>query len=301
MRSFPFPAMGTEIHVLLADRAGNAITRVRELFAHWESQLSRFEARSELSRLNARAGEPVAVGRLLFSVVQASVEAAHATGGAFDPTLLRQLERIGYDRPFALIPGSATPVAAPAEGGGAWRRIVLDSRSRTITLPEGCAVDLGGIAKGMAVDAALDLLERRGTRAALVSAGGDLAVRGLPDGASAWSVLVGDDPNGQVVSLRRGALATSGIARRFWRQGHLQRHHLVDPRTGEPAESGLREVTVVASSCKSAEVAATASFVLGPQLGAEFLRRHGLAGRFTRDDGSSSFVGPWPSPLPEAA
>ena len=100
MRSYRFPAMGTEVQVLLPDDHGEAITPVRELFADWEATLSRFLADSELSRLNARAGEPVAVSPLLFEVVSASVEGARATDGAFDPTLLRQLVRIGYSRPF---------------------------------------------------------------------------------------------------------------------------------------------------------------------------------------------------------
>ena len=293
--------MGTELHVLLPADRGDAITLVRELFANWEARLSRFLPESELSRLNARSGEPVVVSRLLFDVVSAGVEAACSTDGAFDPTLLRQLVRIGYAEPFVRMPCSTEPSRRSAEEGGSWRRIVLDPRTCAITLPTGCALDLGGIAKGMAVDAALEVLRSRGIAAALVSAGGDLAVRGLPDAARAWSVLAGDEPKGQIVPLVRGALATSGVARRSWQQGRIPRHHLIDPRTGEPAESGLREVTVAASSCKAAEVAATASFVLGPRLGADFLSRYRLAGRLTRDDGMQLTVGPWPSLLPDAA
>jgi thiamine biosynthesis lipoprotein len=301
MRSYRFPAMGTEVHVLLPADRGGAITPVRELFADWEARLSRFLPDSELSQLNARASERVVVSSLLFGVVTACVDAARATGGAFDPTLLRQLVRIGYAEPFSRMPPSAEPAPGSAEGGGRWRSIVLDPGSRAVTLPAGCALDLGGIAKGMAVDTALDMLGRRSVAAALVSAGGDLAVRGLPTGARAWPVLVGDDLEGEIVPLVRGALATSGVARRSWSQAGIPRHHLVDPRTGEPVESSLSEVTVAAPTCKMAEVGATASFVLGPDLGAELLRRHGLAGRLTRDDGSRLTVGPWPSSVPNAA
>lgn len=134
-----------------------------------------------------------------------------------------------------------------------------------------------------------------------MSAGGDLAVRGAPPSAGSWTVVVGDDPTGRVVPLERGALATSGVARRSWDQEGMRRHHLVDSTTGEPASSGLREVTVAAGSCKVAEVAATASFVLGAEAGSELLRHHGLAGCLTRDDGSDLVVGRWPSPLESAA
>ena len=96
MRSHRFPAMGTEVHVVVPNRSGHAVELVSQLFGDWESTLSRFIEHSELSRLNARPGEPVVVSPLRFEVVSASLEAADATGGAFDPTLLHQLIRIGY-------------------------------------------------------------------------------------------------------------------------------------------------------------------------------------------------------------
>lgn len=301
MRSHRFLAMGTEVQVLLPEEHAEAITPVRELFADWEATLSRFLVDSELSRLNARTGEPVAVSALLFEVVSESLDAAIATDGAFDPTLLRQLVRIGYSRSFERMPPQAEPVAGLDMRGGGWRSIALDTSSRTVALPVGCALDFGGIAKGMAVDAALRLLDGRGAAPALVSAGGDLSVRGLPAGLRSWSVLVGENPAGQVVPLVRGALATSGVARRSWLQGGARRHHLIDPATGESAENDLREVTVAAESCKMAEVAATASFVLGSHFGSDLLSRHRLAGRLTYRDGTQRTVGDWPSLLPDAA
>jgi thiamine biosynthesis lipoprotein len=301
MRSYRFAAMGTDVHVVLPEASGEAITPLRELFASWEATLSRFRPNSELSRLNARSGEPVVVSPVLFEVVSASVEGARATDGAFDPTLLRQLVRIGYSEPFDQMHHDATPVAGFCVRGGGWQWIELDRRSRTITVPIGSALDFGGIAKGMAVDAALELLDRRGDTPALVCAGGDLSVRGLPVRHRSWPVLVGDDPAGQVVALVRGALATSGIARRSWLQGGRRRHHLIDPATGESAENELREVTVAAENCRTAEVAATAAFVLGADLGSELLARKRLAGRFAYRDGAQSTVGAWPSLLPDAA
>src|SRR5439155_22588655 len=131
----------------------------------------------------------------------------------------------------------------------------------------GVGLDLGGIAKGMAVDAALARLRALGVDAALVNAGGDLAVHGRLPGGTAWPVVVQGRRAPQTVLLERGALATSGIARRRWQQGQQSRHHLLDPRTGLPAQSGLLSITVVAARCVQAEVAATAAFVLGPQEG----------------------------------
>lgn len=296
-----FPAMGSTVDVLLPVDRPDGITLVRELFAEWESKLSRFLPDSELSRLNARAGARIEVDQVVFDVVSAAVAAAHATDGLFDPTLLGNIVRIGYAEPFAKLPRQLVPGRGTPAPGGDWRRIELDASSRTVRLPAGGTVDVGGIAKGMAVDAALDLLRGRGVRSALVSAGGDLAVLGLPPEGRAWHVLVGEESRGETVDLAWGALATSGVARRAWMQGDVPRHHVLDPRTGEPAESDLYEITVAASTCRIAEVAATASFVLGSHRAADFLSAERLAAVFTRRDGRRVPVGGWPASVPSAA
>ena len=109
---------------------------------------------------------------------------------------------------------------------------------------------------------------------------------------------VGDAP---VVPLLRGALATSGATHRAWHQGDEPRHHLVDPRTGSPARSGLRQVTVAASTCAAAEVAATAAFVAGPTVGRGLLERYGLGGLLVTLSGAQIAVGRWPRPEARAA
>ena len=152
----------------------------------------------------------------------------------------------------------------------------------------------------MAVDAAVSSLRTLGVDVALVNAGGDLAVHGCLPGGTAWPVMVEGRAAPQVVLLRRGALATSGIARRHWQQGQQGRHHLLDPRTGLPAQSDLWAVTVVAARCVQAEVAATAAFVLGPEEGVRFLQERGLAGWLAREDGSGQAVGAWPAPVESA-
>lgn len=301
--SHRFRAMGSDVHLLVPDGvAGEAAGAVEHLFATWEAVLSRFRPESELSRLNARAGVPVGVGPILLAAVEASLEAARATGGLFDPTLGHELVRLGYDRSFEEIGTRPAAAGRRPRGGGAWRAMVVDRSAGVVTVPPGCALDLGGIAKGMAVDASLELLGSLGIETALVSAGGDLAVRGLPPGRRAWDVLVGGDPSGPVVPLVRGALATSGTTRRRWRQGDVARHHLVDPATGEPSLSELREVTVAAGTCRIAEVGATAAFVAGPRVGPELLDRLGLAGLLVTGDGGQIRVGRWPGDhLPHAA
>jgi thiamine biosynthesis lipoprotein len=286
-----FEAMGTRVLVLApAEHAVEALDIVRPLFEKWESTLSRFRADSELAWLNARGGRASLVSPLLLSVLVAAL----ATGGLFDPTLRHELVRIGYATSFESIgalPAAETP--SLGGGGGGWRDVAVDRTRSVVTLPASCRLDLGGIAKGMAVDAALARLASAGIEPALVSAGGDLAVRGHPAGTLTWAIAVGESAD--VVSLRRGALATSGSVRRRWVQGVTARHHLVDPRTGEPAWNGLVQVTVAAGSCRAAEVAATAAFVAGPRGGVRLLERNRLAGLFFTDDGRRLHAGPWPS------
>jgi FAD:protein FMN transferase len=286
--------MGTEVVLLAPERRlAEAVAGVRRLFAEWEETLSRFRPESELSRLNAAAGEPFRAGPLLFAVVSRALEAAAATGGLFDPTLLRELERIGYDRTFSEVSRACAPDSrAPAPPAG-WRGVRLDRRRRTIELPEGVGLELGGIAKGLCVDAAVERLGRLEATPALVSAGGDLRALRVPP-VGYWAVAVGGGSAAEVVRLSAGAIATSGRIGRWWRQGTMERHHLIDPRTGDPAHSGLRLVSVAAGTCGHAEVGAKAAFVLGPGRGAAFLASIGLAGLFVADDGSVTAAGPWP-------
>jgi thiamine biosynthesis lipoprotein len=166
-----------------------------------------------------------------------------------------------------------------------------------VTLPVGIKLDFGGIAKGMAVDAALEKLRQGGVSPALVNAGGDLAVLGLPPAVEHWQLAVPGRERFWTIPLRQGAMATSGIAHRHWWQGQTLRHHLLDPRTGLPAHSDLWSVTVVADRCEQAEVAAKVAFILGSQQGADFLRRHRIAGLLVREDGTWQAVEPWPVQL----
>ncbi len=288
--------MGTTVTVLLPQARGAEATRVEQLFATWQAICTRFDPLSELSRLNAARGEPIVVSELLFHVLSTAIQAASATDGLFDPTLLRSLEAIGYDRDFEVLaagaPARLAPTSAvPATGG--WRAIRLDAERRTAQLPAGVGMDLGGLAKGMAVDAAIADLAARGVEVTAVDAGGDLSVLGRPPGAEAWPISIEAPGHPRTISLRSGALATSSIARRRWRQGTLERHHLIDPRTGLPSTAGLYSASIAAPSCAQAEAAAKAAFLLGLVDGSRFLAERGLAGLLLTVDGTAHPVGPW--------
>lgn len=307
-------AMGTTVSVLVPTAQLELAGEVDALFTEWEETLSRFLPGSELSRLNAVAGREVLVGDLLFQVTATALEAASATDGLFDPTLLRPLIEAGYDRSFELVPpdraaeaGLAGPGTGPVDRVGAapmrtassastrssWRDVRLDPLARSITIPEGTGLDLGGIAKGMAVDAALARLADAGVPLAAVEAGGDLAVHGSPPGG--WPIAVETGDTITTVVIDGGALATSTIARRQWRVGGEIRHHLIDPRTGLPARTDALSVTVAAGTCREAEVAAKCALILGVEAGSRFLDGLALSALITTTPGEIQRAGPWAS------
>lgn len=288
--------MGTRVTVMLPDSQAECARSVAALFADWEQELSRFRPGSGLSRLNAAAGRPAPAGPLLRRVVRRALDAAAATDGVFDPVLGRQLEEVGYDVTFDRV-ASPPPSEAPATPGGAWQRVEVDDSAGMITVPAGAHLDLGGIAKGMAVDASISLLQSLGVDSALVDAGGDIAVIARPEG---WPVEVQTHVGSAVVSLLRGAIATSTTRRRRWFQGGVERHHLLDPATGLPARSDVHSATVTADSCAEAEVAAKAALVLGRERGTAFLAGRGLTGLLVGGD-TSTPVGSWPIPLEAAS
>lgn len=284
----------------------NDLMRVPAWFETWEQRLSRFRADSELALLNAAAGEPTAVSDTLWAVLRAALRAARWTDGLVAPTLLADVERAGYDRSFETMDPDAQSAAGEiASVGGRlacaaaerstrssgqasartstdastatsqprpdWRAIRMDPVGRVVTLPAGVRLDLGGIAKGWAADQAARRLTAVGP--ALVDAGGDIAVSGPQPGGRPWPIAVADPrlPGEHLAALwvGRGGVATSGTDYRRWRRGDRWLHHIIDPRTGEPAVTDVLGATVVARSAVEAEAAAKAALILGC--------RHGMA------------------------
>jgi thiamine biosynthesis lipoprotein len=254
---------------------------------------------AERTRRNARRGVTVnlrprrrGVGRV-------------AGDGVFDPLLLTRLVDLGYDRDFAAIRNDADALAlSPAATTTSARRmsdwhrpptgrVRLDPLVRAITLPPGTAFDPGGIGKGYAADQIATQLISAGARGVMVDLGGDIRFAGRPVNTyeADWTVRVGspfdaDDPPLAELRLAAGAVATSTSCRRHWSRDGERRHHLLDPRTGQPASTGLASVTVVAAGARWAEVFAKTVFVLGARAGGECLAAAGLTGLAVTDEGS---------------
>jgi thiamine biosynthesis lipoprotein len=257
-----FRAMGTAVTVLgpsghpAFDRA---IRRIAARFAREERRFSRFRADSELSRVNARAGASTSVSAPFAALVRNALEAAAATHGRFDPTVHDALVVAGYDRDFDELLAGARGALHPATPCGRWAEAEVDDR--TLTLPAGIHLDLGGIAKGWTADRATTDALDEGLPWIVVNAGGDLRIAGV---APPLEVAVEDpeDPEAELLRLTisGGALATSSIAKRAWAPG---RHHVIDPGTGRPADTEILQATVWAEDATSAEVGATDALLRG--------------------------------------
>ena len=304
-------ALGTSARVVVWPPGilGQACAAVDDVLAALDRQASRFRSDSELGWLNAAGGGTFLVSEGLAEALGVALAAARWTGGLTDPTVGDALVRLGYDRDFAGISEHGEPVGAvPAAG---WRMVRLDGP--LLRLPRGIQLDLGATAKGLGADravrAAMSACGWNG--GVLVSLGGDIAVAGTPP-RDGWPVTVAEEPDpdgaprGQPVRLRAGAIATSSVTVRTWHRGGTALHHIVDPRTGWPADGPWRTATVAAATCADANAASTAAIVAGA--GAEdWLVMTGLPVRLTGHDGRVRDLNGWPAaagapvPVPAAS
>jgi len=299
-------ALGTFATLLVADPA--ALDAARDLLAAElaaiDAACSRFRPDSELSRACATGGHPVPVSPLFAEALSAALTAAEQTGGDVDPTCGRALAGLGYDRDFALARQEVHAPRRPAVPAGGWREVLLDAGRQEVTVPDGVLLDLGATAKALAADRAAAAIAAATGCGVLVNLGGDISVAGPPP-EGGWLVGVADDATfetttasvkaSQVVVIRDGGLATSSVLGRAWQRGGAWLHHIIDPRTGLPARSCWRTVSVAAGSCVDANVASTAAIVRGEPAVA-WLERQGLPARLVRHDGSVVTVANWPAP-----
>nr|WP_296064115.1 FAD:protein FMN transferase [uncultured Actinoplanes sp.] len=251
---------GTTARIVVTDpgRLAEAVALVRGELAAVDAACSRFRADSELRKAGRARGRPVRVSPLLATLVEVALKAAAETGGDVDPTVGAIMCDLGYDRDYREIAGAGSDVRLyPAPD---WRAVTLDGR--LLTVPGGVLLDLGATAKALTADRAAGRIADRLGIGALVALGGDIATAG-PGPAGGWRVRVQDrpgDPHCTVALPAGAALATSSTASRTW---GANLHHIVDPRTGNPARAVWRTVSVAACSCVRANTLSTAAIVRG--------------------------------------
>lgn len=301
-------ALGCGLRVVTTEpRAIDAARRaVDDVLQRVDEACSRFRDDSELSRLNAAGGRPVTVSPLFASAIDLALRAAALTGGAVDPTVGRAIRLAGYDRDFAAVPPDGAAIRLVANPVPGWTAVHFDAAQRTVALPPSVELDLGATAKGMAADlAAAAALRAAGQGGVLVSIGGDIATAGRPP-SGRWRVQVSEDSGepivdgAEAIAIDVAGVATSSTTVRTWTRGGVRLHHIIDPRTGLPADGRWRTVSVLAATCADANIASTAAIVLGG--GAlEWLAQARVPARLVNVDGGITRTGGWPPPAEATA
>ena len=296
-----FRAMGCGVEVLVHGGGVELLDLARRRIEHFERCWTRFDASSDLCRINAAGGRDVVVDPSTVTLVQAMVRGWAATDGAFDPTLLAPLVGLGYVASWDDAT-RATPLAAATAARTLPTAVLVDEQASVVRAPAGIGLDAGGIGKGLAADLVAAELLAAGAVGALVSIGGDVCVQGLAPQVGGWSIGVADPRDDRIeqcrLRLAAGGVATSGTSQRAWITADGRAvHHLLDPATGEPpthpAADAAVEATVVAGTAAWAEVWTKAVLVRGPHTVLPLLDGLGLAARAVLADGSEQCNDTW--------
>jgi thiamine biosynthesis lipoprotein len=295
-----FPALGTTATLVMAEHA--AIGRAREQLVREIDAIdiacSRFRDDSELSAVNANAGQFTPVSALFFEALEVALRGARVTGGVVDPTVGSAMRVLGYDRDFGALDRAGPPLSVSVRRVPGWETVEVDRRRATVRIPAGVELDFGATAKALCADrAAFAIADTTGV-GVLVSLGGDVSVAG-PAPERGWPVLIADDhaagleSTGPQIRIRSGGLATSGTTVRRWRRGAQELHHLVDPESGRPAAEHWRTASVAAASCVDANIASTAAIIMAHRAPG-WLEARRLPARLVARDGSVQRVAGWP-------
>ncbi len=279
--------MGTVVTIRVVGEGGahrmrDAIDRAIQAMRSVEETLTRFDEGSALRRLSRSAGVLTSVPPMLFHALKVAVEVASMTDGVFDPTVGRRLEELGFNRHY--LTGDTVASDFLDSQSVSFRDITLVDEDLQVRLEKPMGLDLGAIAKGLAVD--LAARELNGWEGFAIDAGGDIYVSGVDPHGGLWQVGIENPLDARSllgrIKVTNKAVCTSGSYKRQSPK-HPQIHHLLNARTGEPAQ-GLISCTVVGPQAMMADVVATAAFLLGPDRALPFIEEMGLSGLCVTDE-----------------
>ncbi|MEI8409272.1 MULTISPECIES: FAD:protein FMN transferase [unclassified Kribbella] len=273
---------------------GAACGELKALMDRVDKAASRFRPDSELSIVNNRAGSMVPVSRLLVDLVDVSLVAASMSGGAVDPTVGAAVIAAGYNDDIERVRRRLPQPAEDPKPIPGWEQVRLNRKLALLGVPKDSALDLGAIAKAWTADRAALVLSKRYGCAVLVEIGGDLRAAGEP--AEPWVITVAEragDP-GVLVTLAHGGLTTSTRTVRRWETPEGSAHHLIDPRTGKPADGPWRTASVWAPTAVRANTFSTALVATG-EAAVGRLTLAGHPARLVADDGEVTELAGWPA------
>ncbi len=270
MQTLTFRAMGSQILIALDTNDKSVLEEAWQAhvwFEEWEQVFSRFRISSELSKLNNHPGIPVQVSDPLFELLKLSLEIQEMTGGIVNPLVLNSLEFFGYNTTFEELSRNIN-IIFEQEGPplSSWDAVIeFNDEERSVIVPRGYKLDLGGMAKGWAAN--LTMMKLQHLAPVLVDAGGDIAISQPKQDETSWPVGITNpfspEETVDLVMISRGGIATSGRDFRRWKMNGKWMHHLIDTRNGLPADTDIVSATVISKNVILSEAAAKCAVILG--------------------------------------
>lgn len=276
-----FLCMGTVVHIKIVTsktegECRDSFEKSKAAFYYIDNVCNRFDDQSEVRRMIHHVGEPVQVSDALFEAIRFAWEVAEITGGLFDPTIGQTLEALGFNQHY--LTGMTHPSSFSESRGVSYKDICLDPIHRTVMIQKPLIIDLGAVAKGMAVDlAAKELKQFEGF---YINAGGDIFVRGLNEYHDLWTVGIRHPvKTNQLMGIIRAtdiAICTSG---HYERKSPIlpNTYHIVNPFTKQSPD-GILSCTAIGPFAMMADVFSTAAYLLGEKKGIKLLEDVGLEG-----------------------
>jgi thiamine biosynthesis lipoprotein len=288
--SVVFRAMGTDVSAdivsgdssLVLDRAYKAMAHIKNIFADNEKIFSRFQAYSELMKINHSLDNEVKVSDKMYAVLELCVKFYELSGGYFDPRVLASLEKIGYTKDFRTNDLNSVEnkeiqlekIKCSLQGD-----LCLNSENKTVLIHK--RIDTTGIAKGYTVDEVAQYLQKEGFVNFVVDAGGDMFAFGMDEKKEAWKIGVeGMEDDRLMLKLNNEGIATSGISRKRWQIGEKKFHHLVNPKDPENFSFDIKTVTVIAEKTVEADGRAKVLVLMGKEKGLKFANTNNIKALF---------------------
>ncbi|MBQ5952185.1 MAG: FAD:protein FMN transferase [Lachnospiraceae bacterium] len=276
------------VNTITADCPDSVLEEAVRRCEAYHRRFSRFEPDSEIARINRSSGAPVPVSEDTVRMLRAAEEVSAASDGAFSLSVGRLVSLWNCKAEKPEPPSEDRILAAREEALSTGYEICGDAVVKT----GNGDLDLGGIAKGYIADRIADLLREAGTRHGLLNFGGNIVTIGGKEDGCPWRIGL-QTPGAAwgkaywaAVESTDGTVVTSGITERGFEHGGKWYHHIIDPRTGRPAETDLLSVTVIGTESMTADALATAALILGPDAGLGLLHRFGTKGVFLLRDGT---------------
>ena len=283
--------MGTDIFIfIIADseknnlRTETDLANIENIYRRWEKIFSRFDPESELSKINRRLGNSVSVSPEMLSISKKALGYYLQTEKLFDPRIIENLERSGYQKDFPKNDFEDLDISEPPKIEGDLAEDIIVKEKEVIFNQR---MDFSGIVKGWATDEVALILKNQGWKNFLIDSGGDIFIQGKNKNGEDWSIGAEGISEDKIVIQASGrGIATSGITRRKWESKGAKFHHLINPLEPGKYSFDLKSVSVVAASTEKADVAAKVLFLMGINEGLKYAQEKNIAVLFLDSRGS---------------